>query len=174
MDLEKRVARLESDNCHLKVVACVALLSVVGLLLVQFGGSTSPVLAQDAKQPAPNPGELKVTKLILVDSKGKDRVALAADESAAGPNAPVFSVLDMKGNVLARIGDTNDADEGVECQALRTEDKKLYTLIGDLHGFKVGDTVYVLGTTVDISVCMQGITIAVEWISKDPPKAKPA
>ena len=114
MDLEKRLARLESDNWRLKVVACVALLSVVGLVLVQFGGSTSLLLAQGDKPPAPKPGELTVTKLILVDSKGKDRVALAADESAAVPNAPVFSVIDMKGNVLARIGNTDDAGPAIQ------------------------------------------------------------
>lgn len=57
-------------------------------------------------------------------------------------------------------------DEGIECQALRTESGELYTLVGDLKDFKVGDTVYVLGTIVPISYCMQGITIAVDQISK--------
>jgi hypothetical protein len=57
----------------------------------------------------------------------------------------------------------------VTCQALRTDSNKLYTLTGDLHGFAVGDIVYVIGTTVDSSVCKQGVTIAVEWISKAPP-----
>ncbi len=63
-------------------------------------------------------------------------------------------------------------DEGVECQALRTEAGELYTLVGDLHGFKDGDKVYLLGTIVPISFCMQGITIAIEWISKDAPKCR--
>lgn len=57
-------------------------------------------------------------------------------------------------------------NEGIECQTLRTESGELYTLAGDLKGFKVGDTVYVLGTIVPISFCMQGITIAVDQISK--------
>ena len=61
-------------------------------------------------------------------------------------------------------------DEGVECQVLRAEDGELYTLVGDLKEFKIGDVVYVLGTIVPISFCMQGITIAVEWISKKAPK----
>lgn len=61
-------------------------------------------------------------------------------------------------------------DEGVECQTLRTESDELYTLAGDLQekGFKVGDTVYVLGTIVPISFCMQGTTITIDWIGKEP------
>jgi len=61
-------------------------------------------------------------------------------------------------------------DEGIECQALRTEDGELYTLVGDLRGFSKGDTVYVSGTIAQVSFCMQGITIAVQWISDKPPK----
>jgi len=55
-------------------------------------------------------------------------------------------------------------DEGVECQALRTHSNELYTLVGDLKGFSVGDNVCVSGTVAEISFCMQGITIAVNWI----------
>lgn len=61
-------------------------------------------------------------------------------------------------------------DEGVECQAMRTDDDELYTLVGDLKGLKIGDRVYLKGTIVDISFCMQGTTIALDWISKNPPK----
>jgi len=51
-------------------------------------------------------------------------------------------------------------DEGVECQALRTHSNELYTLVGDLKGFSVGDNVCVSGTVAEISFCMQGITIS--------------
>ncbi len=62
-------------------------------------------------------------------------------------------------------------DEGVECQALRTDDNELYTLVGDqVKDFKLGDKVYVSGTLAEVSFCMQGKTIAVSWISKDIPK----
>jgi hypothetical protein len=114
MDLEARLAKLESDNRRLKVVACVAAIGVIGLALVPRSGSMPLAVAQDAKQGAANPGALKVTKLILVDAKGKDRVALSADEDAAAPNAPVFRVLDLKGKVLARIGDTADAGPAIQ------------------------------------------------------------
>ena len=61
-------------------------------------------------------------------------------------------------------------DEGVECQALRTANDELYTLVGDLKGFGIGDEVYVSGTIAEFSFCMQGVTIAIHWIGKNPPK----
>ena len=62
-------------------------------------------------------------------------------------------------------------DEGVECQALRTSDGELYTLVGDLNGYKIGDVVIVCGTIADISFCMQGTTINVTWIGDVAPRA---
>ncbi|MFQ5717215.1 MAG: DUF5818 domain-containing protein [Nitrospinales bacterium] len=60
-------------------------------------------------------------------------------------------------------------DEGVECPALRASDGALYTLIGDLKGFKKGDSVYVCGTVPEMSFCMQGVTLAVVSIDKEAP-----
>lgn len=57
--------------------------------------------------------------------------------------------------------------EGVECQALRSANGQLYTLTGDLGGFKTGDKVRVKGEIAQVSTCQQGITIAVEKIEKD-------
>src|SRR5688500_10854143 len=104
MSLEQRLAKLESDNTRLKFVACMAFVVLAGLLLWQLESYTPTLLAQEAKRRAQKPDELKATKLILVDPKGNERVALAADESAAAPTAPVFTVLDMKGKLVARIG----------------------------------------------------------------------
>lgn len=61
-------------------------------------------------------------------------------------------------------------DEGVECQALRSEAGQLYTLTGDLGGFKTGDKVRVKGEIAQVSACQQGITIAVEKIQEDKSK----
>jgi Protein of unknown function (DUF5818) len=61
-------------------------------------------------------------------------------------------------------------DEGIECQALRTDTGELYTLVGNLGGFTIGDQVYVAGTLAAVSFCMQGMTIVVSWISKGAPK----
>jgi len=55
-------------------------------------------------------------------------------------------------------------DEGVECPALRGEDGKLYTLSGATDGFHTGDRVTVVGTLAEMSICMQGTTIAVQSI----------
>ena len=63
-------------------------------------------------------------------------------------------------------------DEGVECQALRSDDGELYTLVGDLNGFHNGDHVVVCGTIATVSFCMQGTTINVSWIGNEAPKAK--
>ena len=63
-------------------------------------------------------------------------------------------------------------DEGVECQAFRSEEGELFTLIGDLAGYKNGDRVVVCGTIAEISFCMQGTTLVVSYIGKKAPKAK--
>lgn len=55
-------------------------------------------------------------------------------------------------------------EDGVECQALQGEDGTLYTLTGDLGGFGPGDRVEVEGTVAEMSICMQGTTLAVEVI----------
>ncbi len=54
--------------------------------------------------------------------------------------------------------------EGVECQALRATDGKLYTLTGNLHGLTVGDKVRVVGSVTEVSTCQQGTTLVVEQI----------
>lgn len=55
--------------------------------------------------------------------------------------------------------------EGVECPAMRGDDGQLYTLVGDLGGFKPGDRVRVRGELMLISTCMQGQTIRLSSIS---------
>lgn len=60
--------------------------------------------------------------------------------------------------------------EGVECQAFRSLDGELYTLMGNLNGFQTGDQVVVCGTIAGVSFCMQGTTINVSWIGKEAPK----
>lgn len=57
-------------------------------------------------------------------------------------------------------------DDGVECPALRGDDGTLYTLAGDTEDFAPGDRVRVTGRLAEVSVCMQGKTIAVEDITE--------
>jgi uncharacterized protein DUF5818 len=57
-------------------------------------------------------------------------------------------------------------NEGVECKAMRGDDGKLYTLTGDLKGFRIGDRVKVTGRIAEMSNCMQGTTLGVEKIER--------
>ena len=58
-------------------------------------------------------------------------------------------------------------NEGVECQALRSTTGDLFTLVGNLGGFKAGDRVVVVGTEAEISYCMQGTTLGIISITAD-------
>jgi len=69
------------------------------------------------------------------------------------------------GKSLTIIGTLTD--EGVECRAMRdARSNVLYTLTGDLAGYKTGDRVRVTGTVAEISFCQQGTTISVTTISR--------
>jgi hypothetical protein len=63
-------------------------------------------------------------------------------------------------------------DEGIECQAFRSDTGELFTLIGDLEGYGIGDKVVVCGTIAEISFCMQGTTLVISYIGKKTPKAR--
>ncbi len=59
-------------------------------------------------------------------------------------------------------------NEGVECPALRANDGKLYTLTGDLRGFKPRDRVCIVPNYIEMTYCMQGTTAHVDWIGPGP------
>ena len=69
----------------------------------------------------------------------------------------------MQDGILTITGQLTD--EGAECQALRGSDGQLYTLIGELGGWKAGARVCVSGAVQEISYCQQGITIRVNSIA---------
>ena len=58
--------------------------------------------------------------------------------------------------------------EGIQCQALRGEEGRLYTLDGNIEPFHLGDRVEVRGKVAEMSICMQGTTIIVESIEQAP------
>jgi hypothetical protein len=60
-------------------------------------------------------------------------------------------------------------DEGAECQALRADDGTLYTLVGDIKKYAIGDHVTVVGDVAQVSTCMQGTTLRVRSIQKAHP-----
>lgn len=89
-------------------------------------------------------------------------VALAGCATAPGaPTAPDSPANDGTARVQGRL-----TAEGVECPALRSDDGTLYTLLGDLKGLKTGDRVAVEGTRVEISFCMQGITLQIKRLDR--------
>ena len=57
-------------------------------------------------------------------------------------------------------------DEGAECQALRGDNGRLYTLAGDFSGYSTGDRVRVRGRVAEFSFCQQGTTIDVRQIKE--------
>ena len=59
-------------------------------------------------------------------------------------------------------------NEGQECPTLRTGDGHLYTLTGDLRGFKPRDRVCVVPDYVDMTYCQQGTTARVTRIGPAP------
>jgi hypothetical protein len=59
-------------------------------------------------------------------------------------------------------------NEGAACTALRAKDGKLYTLIGDMRGFKPHDQVCVVPDYIDMTYCLQGTTAHVDWIGPGP------
>ncbi|MGH6934186.1 MAG: DUF5818 domain-containing protein [Dongiaceae bacterium] len=59
-------------------------------------------------------------------------------------------------------------DGGVECPAMNGADGTLYTLLGDLDGFRSGDRVCIVPSYVEVSFCMQGTTVHVDWIGPAP------
>ena len=73
---------------------------------------------------------------------------------STGP-APTIPGLTIRGTIT---------NEGVECLAMRDENGRLYTLSGPIGSFKPGDKVCVKGRVIQISTCMQGTTIGVDWI----------
>jgi hypothetical protein len=102
-----------------------------------------------------------------VQSAPVDLIGVRIHASMNSQEAILGETGDGSGTICVRGTLT---DEGIECQALRTDTGELYTLVGNLGGFKIGDKVYVAGTIAAVSFCMQGMTIAVSWISKGVPK----
>jgi hypothetical protein len=91
-------------------------------------------------------------------------MAVAITACASSPAAPREGSRSPDSTVVKVQGELTTA--GVECPAMRADNGSVYTLLGDLKGFKVGDRVIVEGTPVEISFCMQGTTLKVTQITR--------
>jgi len=86
-------------------------------------------------------------------------VALNASCASAGPIA--------RDGVIEIVGTLTD--QGIECPLLQGDDGQGYTLAGpgptdNLGDLGPGARLCVRGRLAEVSFCMQGITVAVEWL----------
>ena len=108
--------------------------------------------------------DIKVTHVVSPLTDGLKGVRIHASLNSQ------LALVEQEGNDATTVCVRGTlTDEGVECQALRAESGKLYTLTGDLGEFGVGNEVYVAGTVAGISICQQGTTINVTWIGRTSP-----
>ncbi len=84
---------------------------------------------------------------------------LAPSAGATGPGDAAPGKLRLTGELVAG---------GVECQRFQSTDGKLYTLTGNLQGFRTGDRVEITGALAQASHCMQDTTIQVDAIRRLP------
>ena len=90
--------------------------------------------------------------------------AAAAPGCASSPVSPGEVSVSPANPVVKVQGELTTA--GAECPAMRADDGGIYTLLGDLKGFRPGDRVSVEGTRVEYSYCMQGTTLQVTRITR--------
>ncbi|HEX2255530.1 MAG TPA: LysM peptidoglycan-binding domain-containing protein [Afifellaceae bacterium] len=132
-----------------------------------------------------SPDDLTVIDRVSVDGRGRLRASVEVPDWAR-PGSPFYFAVETRwppvqalaepiriGWVGRGPGRGRDRDltvigtltrEGVECPALRGDDGRLYTLAGDIRGFRPGDRIRVEGQPADFSTCMQGTTIEVSRI----------
>lgn len=98
----------------------------------------------------------------------RSRTMLFAFETADGRRralSPPFRVTQAAPPADDRVTVTGTLTrEGAECQAMRGDDGRLYTLTGDLDDLRAGDRVRVQGRIAEVSFCMQGTTIDVRSV----------
>ena len=89
----------------------------------------------------------------LQSSDGRRRAMAGPFRVTAKPPQP----LTLRGTLLTG---------GAECAVFRSDDGRRYSLTGNLGNFRPGDRVVVRGRVAEVSICMQGQTLAVQRISK--------
>jgi len=84
-----------------------------------------------------------------------------AKEPAAKPKAPMTESAST--GTLTITGTVTK--EGVECPAVRGDDGKLYTVVGEgREKLEPGVRVKITGTVAQMSMCMQGTTISADKV----------
>ena len=109
---------------------------------------------------------------ILVDAVRPEGAPAPPGEGPAAPSTGIVRLPnrhldDAEAGKAKRMQVTGTLTrEGVECPVLRTAKGAVFTLAGDLKGFKTGERVTVTGTLAEASICQQGMTIDVREIGR--------
>jgi hypothetical protein len=110
-----------------------------------------------ATVPTWTPGNQRIVFVATTEDASWKVISNEFDVTGAPSNGNTDGVVTVTGTLTT---------EGIECQAMRGEDGKIYTLLGDLVGFSAGTRVRITGTPAEISFCMQGTTINVSSIER--------
>lgn len=155
----------------------------VGMRLRLYGAAAPP-----AEPPAGERiGQYRVragdTMASIARRYGLPLAALLAANRDVDPRfLRIGTIIRLPGSTGDGNGDGDDAasrrltvtgtltGEGVSCPALRGDDGRLYTLAGDLDGYRRGDRVEVRGVRAQASICQQGTTIEVTRIRSAEPE----
>ena len=116
------------------------------------------------------PGRPRCTKLVAALSvlmvplagTGCGQPMMASEDRSVSLERRAAGAAAVAGSEACLVG--RSTAEGVECQAFRSDDGRLYTLIGDLGDLAGDDEVCICGHPVEMSTCMQGTTISVTRI----------
>ncbi|MFD2648244.1 LysM peptidoglycan-binding domain-containing protein [Devosia albogilva] len=106
-----------------------------------------------------NPNILRVGDVIRIPSR----------HAGSGPDLPVPPGVP---NTITVVGTLTD--EGATCQAMRGDDGRLYTLVGNAGYGRSGERVQLLANPIQYSFCQQGTTLEVVRVRRlDPPAPPP-
>jgi hypothetical protein len=128
---------------------------------IGFGDQSQHVILGQAQADAE--GNLVTTVTIPADAATRTQFLFAQNSETgtvvAAPTPFVVTAADGKVTLSGEM-----TEDGTECQAMHGDAGEIYTLTGADDWPVAGARVRVTGTIAEMSICQQGITIAVESI----------
>jgi len=128
-----------------------------------------------------SPSDLRREKNVEVNRRGRVQTSVELPDWARPGRSVFFALQSSDGRRRAVAGPFRVTERrpsqpltltgtlitgGAECAVFRSDDGRRYSLTGNLGGFGPGDRVVVRGRIAEVSICMQGQTLAVQRISK--------
>lgn len=145
-------------------LAAVALVAAIWSTGAAASGATYSVRPGDTLSAVAQSFGTTVAELLRLNPGIDDPDLILVGQRLVVPAAAAEVTQESETEIVTVTGVLTD--EGVECQALRGDDGRLYTVAGDLEGFASGDRVRVEGRIAEMSFCMQGTTLTVERIER--------